>query len=127
MLSRRPTDELREEGLVREVARRLQMVRKELGLPFAESVAVTVQAAGPLLRALASRRESLARDLLADPLELGEGPLDGEGAGGRGPGGHARGFRRGTGRANARRAGPSGGASARGVPRGGPSARGRAG
>lgn len=74
-LPRRPTEELAEEGLAREVARRLQQTRKELGLKYTEKVAVTVFATGALHRALAARRAALTNDLLADPFELAETPL----------------------------------------------------
>ena len=74
-LSRRPTEELLEEGLAREVARRLQQTRKELGLRYTESVAITVAASGRLRRALERRKEALARDLLARPFELADGEL----------------------------------------------------
>ena len=74
-LSRRPTEELLEEGLAREVARRLQQTRKELGLRYTESVAITVGATGRLLRSLEQRREALANDLLARPFELVDGEL----------------------------------------------------
>jgi isoleucyl-tRNA synthetase len=74
-LPRHPTEALREEGLAREVARRLQQTRKDLGLKLTDRVTVTLAADGPLYRALAARREALARDLLAEPLELVEGSL----------------------------------------------------
>ena len=74
-LARRPTEELLEEGLAREVARRLQQTRKELGLRYTESVAVTVAATGRLRRSLEGRRDAIARDLLARPFELVDGPL----------------------------------------------------
>jgi isoleucyl-tRNA synthetase len=74
-LPRNPTPELAEEGLVREVARRLQQTRKEMGLRYTEKVSVTISAAGSLFRALETRREPLASDLLAEPLELTENAL----------------------------------------------------
>jgi isoleucyl-tRNA synthetase len=74
-LPRHPTDELAAEGLAREVARRLQQSRKEMGLQYTEKVAVTVAATGPLFRALESRRDTLAHDLLAEPFELVQTPL----------------------------------------------------
>jgi isoleucyl-tRNA synthetase len=70
-----PSPELKEEGLAREVARRLQQSRKELGLRLLDRVAITVSATGPLRDAIAARRDELARDLLAEPLELTEAPL----------------------------------------------------
>jgi Domain of unknown function (DUF5915) len=74
-LPRRPTPDLLEEGLAREVARRLQQTRKELGLRYLDPVAITVSATGPLRDAVAARRASLAQDLLADPLDVTEAPL----------------------------------------------------
>jgi len=74
-LPRQPTEELAEEGLAREVARRLQQTRKELGLRYTEPVAITVSGPAAVYRALVSRRQELAHDLLAEPLELVEGPL----------------------------------------------------
>ncbi|MGI0071361.1 MAG: isoleucine--tRNA ligase [Thermoplasmata archaeon] len=79
-LPRRPSPELLEEGLAREVGRRLQQTRKDLGLGYLDPVAVTVSAPEPIYRALAERKGALARDLLADPFELVSTPLaDGPG------------------------------------------------
>jgi len=74
-LPRRPTEALAEEGLVREVARRLQQRRKELGLHYTDSVEVTVAADGPLRAALERFRAPLVRDLLATRFDLVDGPL----------------------------------------------------
>ncbi|HYA57747.1 MAG TPA: isoleucine--tRNA ligase [Thermoplasmata archaeon] len=74
-LSRRPTEELLSEGLAREVARRLQQTRKELRLRYTDRVSVTLGASGPLYRALAERQATLAKELLAEPFDLVEGPL----------------------------------------------------
>jgi isoleucyl-tRNA synthetase len=74
-LPREPTPELAEEGLAREVARRLQQTRKELRLRYTEKVAVTIAATGAIYRALDARRAALANDLLAEPFELTESPL----------------------------------------------------
>jgi len=74
-LPRRPTEELLEEGLAREVARRLQQRRKEIGLRYSERVRVEVSVGGPLRRAVEPRREALAKELLADSLVLVDGPL----------------------------------------------------
>ena len=74
-LPRRPTPELLEEGWVREVARRLQQTRKELGLRYTDPVAVTVAAPASLRAALERQRATLAHDLLAETFELVEGPL----------------------------------------------------
>jgi isoleucyl-tRNA synthetase len=74
-IPRSPTPELMEEGLAREVARRLQQSRKELGLRYLDKVAITVSARGALRDAIASRRAALAEDLLADPFEVTDAPL----------------------------------------------------
>jgi isoleucyl-tRNA synthetase len=74
-LPRQPSPELLEEGLAREVARRLQQTRKELGLGYLEGVSVTVSATGALLHALTERRAALAKDLIADPFDVGETAL----------------------------------------------------
>ncbi len=73
-LARRPTPELLEEGWVREVGRRLQQTRKELGLAYDERVRVELFAADPLRSTLDRHRARLARELVADPLELGGSP-----------------------------------------------------
>jgi isoleucyl-tRNA synthetase len=75
-LPRHPSPELLEEGLAREVARRLQQTRKELGLAFLEKVGITVGAAEPLYHVLVARRDALAHDLLAEPFEIVAAPLD---------------------------------------------------
>jgi isoleucyl-tRNA synthetase len=75
-LPRRPTEALAEEGLAREVARRLQQRRKELGLHYTDSVEVTVAVSGPLRAALERFRPTLVHDLLATRFDLVDGPLD---------------------------------------------------
>ncbi len=75
-ISRTPSPELLEEGLAREVARRLQQARKELGLRYLDRIRVTVSAPGALGAALRARRSSLASDLLAEPFEIVAEPLE---------------------------------------------------
>lgn len=74
-LPRAPSPELLEEGLAREVARRLQQARKELGLRYLDPISVTVSATGPLAHALRDRQTALANDLVARPFEVVETPL----------------------------------------------------
>jgi len=74
-LPRRPTPELRSEGLFREVARRLQQTRKEIGLRPTDHVELTLAATGELYGAVTSRSETLARELLADRVDLVDGEL----------------------------------------------------
>ncbi len=79
-LPRAPDPGLVAEGLVREVLRRLQRARKELGLDFADHVRLTVVADEEIYRALEPARSTLVRELLADHLELARGPApDGSG------------------------------------------------
>ncbi len=75
-LARHPSPELLQEGLYREVARRLQQHRKALGLAYGEKVRVRLFATGPLREALVARSELLAREVLAEPLELTESALE---------------------------------------------------
>ncbi len=74
-LARRPTEEMLEEGWSRELARRLQQRRKELGLAFTDRVEIVVSASGPLGRAIAARRERLAHELLADRFDVSAEPI----------------------------------------------------
>jgi isoleucyl-tRNA synthetase len=69
-LSARPTAELHREGLLRESLRRLQQVRKEMGLAFSDHVGLIVFADGELREALEAARDKLASELLADSLEF---------------------------------------------------------
>lgn len=81
VLSRRPTPELLQEGLVREVLRRLQQRRKEMRLAFTDHVDLGIITSRELADALAARREVLERELLADHLDIQVGPpaaADGE-------------------------------------------------
>ncbi len=74
-LPRQPTAEQREEGLAREVGRRLQHTRKELGLAPTDRVRVTLGATGELLALLRRRAEPLAHDLQADSIQFVEGDV----------------------------------------------------
>jgi isoleucyl-tRNA synthetase len=69
-IPRRPTPELLEEGWVRELGRRLQQRRKELRLRYGEPVRVVVSAPDALRHAIEARRDTLAREVVADRLEL---------------------------------------------------------
>jgi isoleucyl-tRNA synthetase len=72
-ISRTPTPELRREGLVREALRRLQNARKEARLEYTDRIRLTLWATQELAEALRPEVARLARDLLADSLELQEG------------------------------------------------------
>jgi isoleucyl-tRNA synthetase len=72
-------DDLRREGLARELVRALNDLRKEIGLAVADRIAVTVDAAtdGPVADAVAHHRDYIAAEVLAVALELG--PVDADG------------------------------------------------
>jgi isoleucyl-tRNA synthetase len=72
-LSRRPTPELAREGLVREALRRLQRARKEMRLEFTDRIRLSLRASPELFEALKENRERLARELLADEMQIERG------------------------------------------------------
>jgi isoleucyl-tRNA synthetase len=65
------TPELLAEGLAREVAHRLQGLRKSAGLEVSDRVAASIQGAPALLAQLGAHRDWLAAEILATTLELG--------------------------------------------------------
>ncbi|HET9607963.1 MAG TPA: isoleucine--tRNA ligase, partial [Acidimicrobiales bacterium] len=66
-------DDLRLEGLAREIVRSLNDLRKEVGLEVADRVAVTLEAGGPVAEAVGRHRDYVAAEVLAVELTLGEG------------------------------------------------------
>ncbi len=72
-------DELRLEGLARELARRLNELRKASGLEIADRVRVDLWAEGPLRDATQRHRDWIAGEVLAKDFEVleGEAPEDG--------------------------------------------------
>ena len=66
-------DDLRLEGLAREIVRSLNDLRKEVGLEVADRVAVTLEAEGPVAEAVGRHRDYVAAEVLAVELTLGEG------------------------------------------------------
>ncbi|HEX6568896.1 MAG TPA: isoleucine--tRNA ligase [Acidimicrobiales bacterium] len=72
-------DDLRREGLAREVVRSLNDLRKEIGLAVADRIAVAVEADGPVADAVARHRDYVAAEVLAVELTVGAG--SGAGAG----------------------------------------------
>jgi isoleucyl-tRNA synthetase len=73
-LSRRPTPELMREGQVREVLRRLQQLRKQLGLAYTERVDLDLFASPTYLAALQPAAERIRAEVLVDRLRLGPSP-----------------------------------------------------
>jgi isoleucyl-tRNA synthetase len=74
-------DDLRREGLARELVRSLNDLRKEIGLAVSDRVAVAVVADGPVADAVAHHHDYVAAEVLAVELtvEAPEAPDDGHG------------------------------------------------
>jgi isoleucyl-tRNA synthetase len=68
-------DELRREGLARELVRSLNDLRKEVGLAVSDRVALTLDADGPLTGVVEHYGDYIAAEVLA--VELGLGAIDG--------------------------------------------------
>ena len=61
------TDELKAEGLARDVVRQIQNLRKEAGLEIGDRIAVHLGSDAPaLLKAVATHRDRIATEILAD-------------------------------------------------------------
>jgi isoleucyl-tRNA synthetase len=71
------TDELEAEGLAREVAHRLQNLRKAAGLEISDRVEAWIGGDAELTGRLAPHRRWLADEILATELHLGDEPPDG--------------------------------------------------
>jgi isoleucyl-tRNA synthetase len=71
------TPELVEEGRYREVLNRVQTFRKELDLEYTARIRLTLAGGDDLLAAVRPRVDALARDVLADAVELDSAPVDG--------------------------------------------------
>jgi isoleucyl-tRNA synthetase len=63
------TDELKEEGILREIARQIQQIRKEAGLTPKDEILVKFNGSEMLNRILEKNRESLSKDVIAKILE----------------------------------------------------------
>ena len=73
-LSRTPTPELRQEGMVREILRRLQLLRKELDLDYLDPVEITLYASGEWLTAVMVGESTIRKEVLAERLAIEPGP-----------------------------------------------------
>jgi isoleucyl-tRNA synthetase len=71
------TDELEAEGLAREVAHRLQNLRKAAGLEISDRIEAWIGGDAELTGRLAPHRRWLADEILATELHLGDEPPDG--------------------------------------------------
>jgi isoleucyl-tRNA synthetase len=70
------TPELLREGLARELVNRIQNLRKESGLDVADRIALRIEAAAPLLDAVAAHQTLLASETLATAIETAPLPPD---------------------------------------------------
>lgn len=73
VLSLELTDTLKEEGLAREIAAKLQQSRKDAGLSFTDLAKVTIAGDEAILRVVEKEREMLEREVLLASLRVGEG------------------------------------------------------
>lgn len=69
------TDELRDEGLFREILSRVQGVRKEMGLGFTERVNLAVEGSERVCRVAEGSKSALIQEALALRVNIGEGAL----------------------------------------------------
>jgi isoleucyl-tRNA synthetase len=67
------TEALRLEGLVREVSRKVNELRKQAGFALEDRITVRIDAAGDLRRAVAAHREHLMAETLATVIDEGRG------------------------------------------------------
>jgi len=71
VLSTEVTDELRREGLAREIVHAVQGMRRDLDLPFEARIRIAVEADGTLAQVVAEHAEYIQRETLAVELSLG--------------------------------------------------------
>jgi isoleucyl-tRNA synthetase len=69
-------EELRLEGLAREVVSRIQRLRRDSGLEVSDRIRLEIAAQGDVATALAQHREYVAHETLAEHVELGEAVAD---------------------------------------------------
>jgi isoleucyl-tRNA synthetase len=67
------TDELRREGMIRELSRKVNELRKQAGLALDDRITLMVDVGGELRRAVEAHREHLQRETLATGIVLGDG------------------------------------------------------
>jgi isoleucyl-tRNA synthetase len=72
------TDELRDEGLAREIVSRVQGIRKDLALGFTDRIELFVGGSERVTRVAAAFRGNIADEVLAASLEVGRESLEGE-------------------------------------------------
>lgn len=66
------TDELRKEGLARELVKRIQNFRKDSGFEITDRISITVQPNEQLTPAIEDYRKYICTQVLADTLEIAD-------------------------------------------------------
>jgi isoleucyl-tRNA synthetase len=72
------TDELKDEGLAREILSRVQGVRKELNLGFTETIRLAVDGSERVRRVAETARKTLIEESLASEVVIGAASFEGE-------------------------------------------------
>jgi isoleucyl-tRNA synthetase len=72
------TDELKDEGLAREILSRVQGVRKELSLGFTEKIRLAIDGSDRARRVAEAAQTNLAEESLASEVVIGAAPFEGE-------------------------------------------------
>ena len=72
------TEELRREGIAREIVKKIQAVRKESGLDIVDRIAVTVSHSEVSDAAVGEFREYICNQVLADKLEISDSVVSGD-------------------------------------------------
>jgi len=65
------TDELRREGLARELVNRIQRLRKDAGYEYTTRIRLAIDGGGPVRGAVEAHRDFIGRETLARQLEAG--------------------------------------------------------
>lgn len=77
-LDRSVDDELRLEGLARELVNRIQRLRRDSGLQVEDRICLGISGAGVVQQAAEAHREYIARETLARSYFVGDGPPSGD-------------------------------------------------
>jgi isoleucyl-tRNA synthetase len=72
------TDELIDEGLLREIINRVQTTRKELGLEFTDRVEIKIAGSDRIVRVAQAGKQEIERECLATSVECGRTPEAGK-------------------------------------------------
>ena len=72
------TDELKDEGLAREILSRVQAARKDLSLGFTETIRLAVDGSERVRRVAEGARQTLIEESLASEVVIGAPTFEGE-------------------------------------------------